>query len=90
MPQDFTGPFDCQDCKACKSQAIIAKLLVTADGVPVVPGMKLWDRRGPTCGVVEGIYKGTCIVFVGETSMREWTPRYYYSTREAAEAAGGE
>ena len=70
-------------------EAIIAKLPVTADGVPVVPGMRVWRIEHQTTlgeSVLDVSLRG--IHLVGKSDWYE--SRDVCSTREAAEAAGGE
>ncbi len=63
-------------------QGIVDKLPKTADGVPVVPGARVWqtpaDWYGVHISMNAGSYCGT---------LPEWNE--VYSTREAAKAAGG-
>jgi len=70
----------------------LARLITTADGVPVVPGMRLWDigpdgNPLPMSGLVH-----PWLVVLGKA--RGWhgpiDPRECYSTRAAAEAAAKE
>jgi len=72
-------------------RAIVDKLPKTADGVPVVPGMTLWDSiwLGRPFGVQQ------LSVFCPNASRSEWMCNegevdvsQCYSTRAAAEAAG--
>ena len=94
------------DCKQCTLYADIARLRgivnklpkcwgLNADGelvqdVPVVPGMKLWDRNGDTLIVAE-VYIGLgtphpfAICGSGRIELNN-----SYSTPEAAEAAEGD
>ena len=78
-------------------RAIVAKLPVTADGVPVVPGMNgVFVPTGQPCGVVSVSQADGCEGF--EALLRdgvgdEWwaiLPEEFTSTHEAAAAAGGE
>jgi hypothetical protein len=70
-------------------QDIVDKLPQTADGVPVVPGMKVY-AKDPT-GYIQGYDVGTNSART-DSSIPEPTYLQYnwhcYSTREAAEAAG--
>lgn len=81
-------------------EAIVAKLPKTADGVPIVPGMKLWvpafDEVEDDGGIYhhavtyEGPVSDRHIVYGGADWMQGPIPlkgRTFYSTREAAEAA---
>ncbi len=73
-------------------QAIVAKLPVTADGVPVMPGMKVFYD---ICGVIS-VMRVDSVELHGE----RWLLRQFgvvtrdltdcYSTQAAAAAAGGE
>ena len=70
-------------------EAIVAKLPRTADGVPVVPGMRVWRIRHQTTlgeSVLDVSPRG--IHLVGKSDWYE--SRDVCSTRDAAEAAGGE
>jgi hypothetical protein len=94
------GTIDGICCECCKLPteierllAIVAKLPKTADGVPVVPGMRVWwvCNRAIWAGTVDGV---TCdqvwlIPDEGE-HWGTWSPSDCYSTREAAEKAAGE
>ncbi len=72
-------------------QAIVDKLSTTVDGVPITPRMTLWViyNGEPLAVVVEAV--GYSIDLEdnpwgsGTVAPHEW----FYSTREAAEAAGG-
>jgi len=74
-------------------QDIVGRLPKTVDGVPVVPGMKLYDGIGHHYvdpWVVTGFKVGrngelTCLF--GENGSFDAICTQYYSTREAAEAA---
>lgn len=76
--------------RADRLQAIVDRLPKTADGVPIVPGMKVWFQRSRNHGwevtaeLVGGYYQSngdwSCIDFDGDGARD-------YSTREAAEAA---
>lgn len=69
---------------------IVEKLPVTADGVPITPGMKLWtDNDGEIeSGTITSLYPVNGEMMVG-CSGWEQAPRDCYSTREAALAAAG-
>jgi len=65
-------------------QAIVDGLPKTADGVPVVPGMHLYEPKGDTWWEYVTVSTGSVRSRVGNV----WQPaRHFYSTREAAEAA---
>jgi hypothetical protein len=66
-------------------QAIVARLPKTADDVPMVPGMTLWNHYN---GKVSRI---PCLDFISSNAPTRccWDGKYY-STREAAEKAAGE
>ena len=61
-------------------QAIVDKLPKTADGVPIVPGRRVWQTPGDWYGVKMSMTAGPYC-----TTFPEWDE--VYSTREAAEAA---
>ena len=67
-------------------RAIVDKLPKTANGVPVVPGMKLWDAN-----VSLAPYGPIDVVMAGNDGdyyqPHEWDWDNCYSTKEAAEAA---
>lgn len=72
-------------------RAIVDKLPVTADGVPIVPGMKVWKLADGNFGeaygeVVAGIYPVAGDMCVGNTGW-EALPGEVYSTRDAAIAS---
>ena len=72
---------------------IIAKLPKTADGVPVMPGDDVWvGPSSPHCCFVNGIMPGDVVRldFHGHSYATVVGKKDTYSTREAAEAAGGE
>ena len=79
-------------------RGIVDKLPKTADGVAILPGMDVWlndDPRSPRCCLVkrvtalsDGLHSAD-LSFHG-VSDGPWDPADLYSTREAAEAAGGE
>ena len=71
-------------------QAIVAGLPTTADGVPVVPGMTLWDPVWPD----DPFGVQALLVFCPNARRSEWMcndgevdAAQCYSTREAADAA---
>lgn len=93
-------PFTGDECQACKNKLLVDKeeyerlkrleaaLPKTADGVPIVPSMTIYDRWLPEGWLVTGF----------DTTDGRLTCLYtkqgfdaicsgYYSTREAAEAA---
>ncbi len=70
---------------------IVSKLPVTADGVPIVPGMNVFSAidqyLGPT-GVQVITYVGRRGgVYVSDDGRREWNASCFYSTHAAALAA---
>ena len=72
-------------------RAIVDRLPTTADGVPVVPGMRLWTsyNSGRDVSGFEVNSDGnlTCLHFRdGGFDRCVWA---HYSSREAADAAGG-
>jgi hypothetical protein len=80
-------------------QAIVDKLPKTADGVPVVPGMRLWSRSMWCVQPMEVVslddlssdWPATVRMEGasndGQASTYRWHVQACYSTREAAEAA---
>ena len=83
-----TEPIDLEEM--VRNEAIVAKLPLTADGVPVVPGMTVWHpiHGKPRAEIVESLsieISGPCIWVDGVADAE-----CLYSTRAAAEAAGGE
>ena len=60
-------------------QAIVDKLPKTADGVPVVPGMEVWVT-------MTRLRQSHIVKDWTEVDEQDWE-KYFYSTREAAEAA---
>jgi hypothetical protein len=73
------------------SRKIVSRLPKTADGVPITPGMTLWDKIGGHKWNVTGFNtrdgKLCCLYEAGGFDA---ICSGYYSTREAAEAAGKE
>ena len=63
-------------------QIIVDKLPTTADGVPIVPGQRVYFRCGTCDGAVESM--------IPINSVSDHMSKTFYSTREAAEAGGGE
>ena len=63
-------------------QAIVDKLPTTADGVPIVPGMRVYFRCSACNGAIESM--------VPINSVSDRMSKTFYSTHKAAEAAGGE
>ena len=85
-------PDDVLLVRACdeieRLRAIVDKLPKTADGVPVLPGMTLWD----SVWINKPFVVHSLLVFCPEAARSEWTtndgevdPGQCYSTREAAE-----
>ena len=73
-------------------QAIVDRLPKTADGVPVMPGDDVWvGPSSPHCCFVNGIMPGDVVRldFHGHSYATVVGKKDTYSTREAAEAAGG-
>ena len=62
-------------------RAIVDKLPKTADGVPLVPGMEVWDLTAPPQGPL------STPVRIVTVFSNEWY-EHRYSTRKAAESAG--
>ncbi|HYF35133.1 MAG TPA: hypothetical protein VD994_07600 [Prosthecobacter sp.] len=63
-----------------ENAAIVARLPKTADGVPIVPGMKVWDQRGAEyLASMEG---GR---WMDQPQPQVWD--LVYSSRDAAESA---
>jgi len=78
-------------------QAIVERLPKTADGVPVYPGMQVWYHSECLPGSVTGpwvvVHFNDAISVALRQSPGVMTSRLLrrsFSTREAAEAAGGE
>lgn len=74
-------------------RAIVDKLPKTKDGVPVPPGCDVWvDPESPHCCLVTHVRSNGCIAidFHGHPYATIQTSKDAFSTREAAEAAGGE
>ena len=75
-------------------RAIVDKLPKTADGVPVVPGMTLYSSQN-ICGAFRKPEIVVSLEVYANHETSEWMDGHLevellYSTREAAEAAGGE
>ncbi len=62
-------------------KAVVAKLPVTADGVPIVPGMQAWNSDGYSAGLF------TPVMWTTQGVNQQCTPLYF--SREAAIAAKG-
>lgn len=65
--------------RAERAEAVVEKLPVTADGVRVVPNMKVWFVYTDGSGV--------CNDFAPDMGMMDGEWAMYYSTPEAAQAA---
>ena len=83
--------------EAKRLQAIVDKLPKTADGVPVVPGMEVWDLSKPNSfpskvnGVsAPGVGWYECRYSTREAAEGECQKAIEQADREAAEAAVGE
>jgi hypothetical protein len=91
--KDFCKPWDkcsedgCSTLTAAvrSALALIDKFPKTADGVPVLPGMVLWYRS--PAGIIPSEPVRNWADLVGYLDDQGCV---FYSTREAAEAAGGE
>lgn len=91
--------------RAEAAEAVVDMLPTTADGVPMLPGMKIWSIVGclPGNPISEGVVgkidkpddysEGLLTVYCGFdelTKDTELSPEGWYSTREAALAARSE
>jgi len=80
-----------QDREIKRLQAIVDKLPKTSDGVPVVPGMMLWDP----VWIDRSFAVHSLDVYCPEARRSEWVVEGYvdvsqcFSTQAAAEAAKG-
>ena len=72
--------------KLAKANAIIDKLPKTADGVPIVPGMRLYSERHQAWGGGIGSYVVASLQTTS-TSDLDWIDGRLYSTEAAALAA---
>ena len=103
--QELTMQVQSLTDQLARAEAVVEKLPVTADGVPMLPGMKIWSIVGclPGNPISEGVVgkidkpddysEGLLTVYCGFdelTKDTELSPEGWYSTREAAIAARSE